>query len=81
MPERADSLSWFLLSTHNICLFMPEERLKASRHRYLLAECKYCDCSYPAVLALVFGAQRDGLLETVLLSTHSTCLITTHLKI
>ena len=30
---------------------------------------------------MVFGAQKDGLLETVLLSTHSTCLITPEEKL
>ena len=36
---------------------------------------------HPGGLTFVLGAQRESLIETVLLSTHSTCLITTHLKI
>ena len=29
--------------------------------------------SYPSVLTYVFGAQKNGLIETVLLSTHNIC--------
>ena len=29
--------------------------------------------SYPSVLTYVFGAQKDRLIETVLLSTHKIC--------
>ena len=35
-----------------------------------------CLFSYPAGLTLVLGAQKYTLIETVLLSTHSTCMIT-----
>ena len=34
--------------------------------------------SYPTRLTFVLGAQKDHLLDTVLSSTHSKCLITSY---
>ena len=37
-------------------------------------QCKICLFSYPSVLAIILGAQKNRLIETVLLSTHNICL-------
>ena len=47
-----------------------------SIHRFRYAtffSVKLLRFSYPSVLTYVLGAQKNGLIETVLLSTHNIC--------
>ena len=60
-----------ILFTGGFCVYAKIS--KSHEHRFQNFSVKMLVFSYPSVLTYVLGAQKNRLIETVLLSTHNIC--------
>ena len=74
--EQRKSIYFIIVLLHYILTLLHWERPKLS-HKFRLTKLlrvKVLIFSYPWILTYVLGAQKNRLIETVLLSTHDICL-------